>query len=228
MALGYAILGLHLERHARNPIPSLALLFFVGVFWWRSTRKVFHARINLCVNWCVSWFRSEVALANNARAIKSNLCVFTFKLRYKHTCTLNDSESLFLYPSVTCPGGRNLTASEGILMSPGYSETHYPNSTVCIWVITAPQHWKVKLMINSVDLEYCAMCSCDYVELRDGAKASGPLISRYCEAKASTVYSEGRHMWVKFESDRENEGRGFLANYTFIKLRKSKLSNEYL
>ena len=72
------------------------------------------------------------------------------------------------------------------------------------------------------------MCSCDYVELRDGAKASGPLISRYCEAKASTVYSEGRHMWVKFESDRENEGRGFLANYTFIKLRKSELSNEYL
>ena len=59
------------------------------------------------------------------------------------------------------------------------------------------------------------MCSCDYVELRDGAKASGPLIGRYCEAKASTVYSEGRHMWVKFKSDRENEGRGFLANYTF-------------
>ena len=44
----------------------------------------------------------------------------------------------------------------------------------------------------------------------------------------SIDYSEGRHMWVKFESDRENEGRGFLANYTFIKLRKSKLSNEYL
>lgn len=132
------------------------------------------------------------------------------------------SNTLYGNGTVTCPGGRNLTASEGILMSPGYSETHYPNSTVCIWVITAPQHWKVKLMINSVDLEYCAMCSCDYVELRDGAKASGPLISRYCEAKASTVYSEGRHMWVKFESDRENEGRGFLANYTFIKLRKKK------
>lgn len=132
------------------------------------------------------------------------------------------SNALYGNGTVTCPSGRNLTTSEGILMSPGYNETHYPDSAVCIWVITAPLDWQVKLIIKFVDLEYCNMCSCDYVEVRDGTEASGPLVGRYCEAERTTVYSEGRHMWVKFKSDIANEGRGFLANFTFIKLRKKK------
>lgn len=61
-------------------------------------------------------------------------------------------------------------------------------------------------MINFVDFEYCVMCSCDYVEFRDGVKVSGFFIGRYCEVKVSIVYFEGWYMWVKFELDRENEG----------------------
>lgn len=81
----------------------------------------------------------------------------------------------------------------------------------------------MKLEIKEVDLEYCTLCSCDYVEVRDGASANGPLIGRYCDAKKTTVYSEGRQMWVKFKSDIAYEGRGFFASFTHIKLRKSKL-----
>ncbi|KAL9973890.1 hypothetical protein ACROYT_G020397 [Oculina patagonica] len=121
-----------------------------------------------------------------------------------------------------CPSGGNLTASKGSLQSPGYPSSQYLQNTVCVWVITAPRGEHVKLVFNEVDLEYCTLCHCDYVEVREGASSDGQLIGRFCIAKRIAVYSEGSQMWVKFKSDMSNEGRGFVASFSHIKLRKSK------
>lgn len=83
----------------------------------------------------------------------------------------------------------------------------------------------MKLVLKEVDLEYCALCHCDYVEVREGASSDGQLIGRFCIAKRNAVYSEGRQIWVKFKSDMSNEGRGFFASFSHIKLRKSKSCN---
>ena len=80
----------------------------------------------------------------------------------------------------------------------------------------------MKLVLKEVDLEYCALCHCDYVEVREGVSSNGQLIGRFCIAKRIAVYSEGRQIWVKFKSDMANEGRGFFASFSSIKLRKSK------
>ena len=80
----------------------------------------------------------------------------------------------------------------------------------------------MKFAITSIDLEYCSLCHCDYVEVRDGADANSQLVGRFCTAKNVNVYSEGRQMWVKFKSDMANEQRGFSASFSYVKLRKSK------
>ena len=131
------------------------------------------------------------------------------------------NESFFLFYLANCPGEGNITDSRGTLKSPGYP-TAYPKSTVCVWVITAPRGEHVRLLIKAIDLEYCALCHCDYVEVREGASSDGELIGRFCNSKRTTVYSEGRQMWVKFRSDIAYHRKGFFASFARIKLRKSK------
>ncbi|KAL9973886.1 hypothetical protein ACROYT_G020393 [Oculina patagonica] len=93
---------------------------------------------------------------------------------------------------------------------------------VCVWVITAPRGEHVKLVMKGMDLEECALCHCDYVEVREGASSNGQLIGRFCKAKRTTVYSEGTQMWVKFKSDTAYQFRGFSASFSQIKLRKKE------
>ncbi|XP_020605314.1 dorsal-ventral patterning tolloid-like protein 1 [Orbicella faveolata] len=120
-----------------------------------------------------------------------------------------------------CPGEGNITDSRGTLQSPGYPKA-YPKSTVCVWVITAPRGEYVRLLIKAIDLEYCVLCHCDYVEVREGASADGQLIGRFCNQKRTTVYSEGRQLWVKFRSDMAYQRKGFSASFSRIKLRKKE------
>ena len=129
----------------------------------------------------------------------------------------------FCVRQAVCPSDGNLTVSKGVLWSPGFTKT-YPHNAVCVWVITAPRGEHVKLTLKTMDLEYCTLCHCDYVEVREGASSDGTLIGRFCEANKVAVYSEGNRMWIKFKSDSANERRGFLANVGHLKLRKSKYS----
>ena len=80
----------------------------------------------------------------------------------------------------------------------------------------------MKLILKTIDLEYCILCHCDYVEVREGGSSDGKLIGRFCKANRTVVFSEGTKIWVKFKSDSTYNGRGFLASASRLKLRKSK------
>lgn len=73
-----------------------------------------------------------------------------------------------------------------------------------------------------MELEDCSLCRCDYVEVRDGATANSQLIGRFCDEERVNLYSEERHMWVKFRSDVAMEYQGFSASFSYLKLRKSE------
>ena len=134
---------------------------------------------------------------------------------------MKSSKQKFFFFLANCPGAGNITESRGTLQSPGYPNS-YPKNTICVWVITAPRGEHVRLLIKAIDLEYCTVCYCDYVEVREGASSDGLVIGRFCNSKRTTVYSEGRQMWVKFRSDKAYQGKGFSASFSRIKLRKSK------
>lgn len=126
------------------------------------------------------------------------------------------------HKAAKCPNDGNLTTYQGILKSPGFPKSSYQADTVCIWVITAPRGGKVKFAISTMELEDCSLCRCDYVEVRDGATANSQLIGRFCDEERVNLYSEGRHMWVKFRSDVAMEYQGFSASFSYLKLRKKE------
>ena len=75
--------------------------------------------------------------------------------------------------------------------------------------------------------QYGYQTSCtsgDHVELRDGSPSS-EVIKRYCssgkssdDAKSASIFSTGRAIYVKFESDLKGpNNKGFVVTYTAIK-----------
>ena len=56
-----------------------------------------------------------------------------------------------------------------------------------------------------------------YLKVYDGANDSAPLLVRGCgQNKNLTLLSTGNEMFVRFESDNNDERSGFLANYITI------------
>lgn len=67
-------------------------------------------------------------------------------------------------------------------------------------------------------------CSCDYVEVRDGANSSARLLGTFCGTNnTDAIYSSGRHLWVRFRSDDAVADSGFVAQFSSEKYRKGKL-----
>lgn len=157
------------------------------------------------------------------------LHLLSYQSRSLQTFPVNSLLLLLLFSIYTaeCPSEGNLTASRGMLWSPGFPRS-YPDNAFCVWVITAPRGEQVKLVLQTVDLEYCTLCHCDYIEVRDGARPDGKLIGRFCKTNKTVVYSEGMQIWVKFKSDSTNKRRGFLANFSRLKLGKSECVHDYL
>ena len=122
---------------------------------------------------------------------------------------------------VHCPNDGNVTSATGTIKSPHFPKP-YPDDVLCVWVIGIPRGDHVKLTLETVDMEYCTLCRCDYVEVRDGKSSNGQLIGRFCRERKVVLYSEGRHVTVTFKSDAGNERQGFDAKFSTVNLRKSK------
>ncbi|XP_041458355.1 cubilin-like [Lytechinus variegatus] len=105
--------------------------------------------------------------------------------------------------------GGTYTAQSGSIVSPSYP-ANYPQDTECIWVFTASAGNRVQLSFSIFNLE--PVCSQDYVELRQD-DASGALIGRYCGNTIPSNVTAVGSLWMKFRSDSQSSGAGFLASY---------------
>ena len=90
----------------------------------------------------------------------------------------------------------------------------------CVWVITVSTGQRVELNLKVLDIKYYyTSCNSGYLEVRDGDNSYSALIGKYCGNKApGTLYSSGRHMWVKFTSygATKTRGKGFYASFTTV------------
>ena len=114
-----------------------------------------------------------------------------------------------------------LTGKTGNLYSPLYPQT-YPTNMKCTWVITVPEGHFVKLKITSFRLEY--ICNGPSLQIRDGQSESNGLLKSFCGRKfESSVFSSGRHLWVRFQtpSDKYLSGSGFNALFEAVNQRKA-------
>ncbi|MCJ8728547.1 hypothetical protein PDJAM_G00005700 [Pangasius djambal] len=93
----------------------------------------------------------------------------------------------------------------------------YPHNKMCEWVINQPTGYVVTLNFLTFDVEGSTSCSFDYVEVRDGATSSSPLIGRYCGNQVpSMLQSTQKHMYIAFSTDASVSNHGFTAEYASV------------
>ena len=109
-----------------------------------------------------------------------------------------------------------LSGKAGRLFSPLYPQT-YPPNMMCTWTITVPEGHFVKLRITSFFLEYT--CRGSTLQIRDGQSESSSLLKSFCARKfESSVFSSGRHLWIRFQTpaDKYSSGTGFSALFEAV------------
>lgn len=111
-----------------------------------------------------------------------------------------------------------LSETSGVITSPNFPLI-YPENQTCSWQIIARKGKRVKLVIQSLEIQYCRACSCDYLEIENASFADGtPNKKRECGVFFGniTYYSQQDRLRVLFVSDSSQRARGFTAVYTQV------------
>ncbi|XP_048238874.1 cubilin-like [Haliotis rufescens] len=116
------------------------------------------------------------------------------------------------YEAITCGG--SLTGTYGAIKSPNYPNP-YPHGTNCLWKITAPTNYYIKLTINDFHVESHSNCNFDALEVYGGPDASAPQLAKLCHSQTTTqvLTTTGNTLSLRFRSDAGVTMKGFSAVY---------------
>jgi cubilin len=118
---------------------------------------------------------------------------------------------------VTCGG--ELNGLNGTISSPNYP-SNYASRLRCLWTISVPPNYIIKLIFVEFQTEYCD----DYVDIFDGKFVNSSLIDKFCGNSyirtISPVVSSSNFMTIRFITDGGNNFIGFSAQYRAVQSSK--------
>ncbi|KAK2582770.1 hypothetical protein KPH14_005035 [Odynerus spinipes] len=109
--------------------------------------------------------------------------------------------------------GGNYTSEHGTIGSPNYPNS-YPLNSECIWILNTSPGNRISITFSEFDIQQSENCDLDYLEIRE-EDGIGKLIGTFCGQQINSVTSSSR-IWIKFKSDSDGVGKGFLADYSFL------------
>ncbi|BFG01859.1 cubilin homolog [Drosophila madeirensis] len=124
---------------------------------------------------------------------------------------VEEFEGHFMTMDTVC--GSLYASISGRFSTPYYPDSYPPNID-CVWVLAASEGNSLSLTIESMDLEQSDGCNRDYLEVREKFER-GPLIGVYCGNQVPGVIHSRGSIWMKFKSDDDNVGEGFMASYNY-------------
>jgi len=71
----------------------------------------------------------------------------------------------------------------------------------------------MELTFSMFNLEQSDDCNNDYLEIRNGTSGVDPLLGVFCGDQIPNNITASNKLWIKFRSDGQNVGAGFLAHY---------------
>lgn len=92
----------------------------------------------------------------------------------------------------------------------------YINNIECEYRIRASPGNEMTININMLDIDETEHCNGDYLEVRENDGA-GALIGVYCGQNNPPMLGKTNTYWLKFHSDNDGVGRGFLLEYSYGK-----------
>ncbi|XP_016988568.1 cubilin homolog [Drosophila rhopaloa] len=117
------------------------------------------------------------------------------------------------YMTMDTACGSLYNSLSGRFSSPYYPAS-YPPNIECVWILAATLGNSLSLTLESMDMEKSENCNRDYLEVREDSER-GELIGVYCGNDVpGAIHSRGS-IWIKFKSDDDNVGEGFLASYNY-------------
>ncbi|KAK6644342.1 hypothetical protein RUM43_000609 [Polyplax serrata] len=121
------------------------------------------------------------------------------------------------HPEPGFPGCGGIFTSRRGEITPPMEEGRYLKNMDCAWLIRLYGNLRVKIEFTFFRLEDERNCNTDFVEVRDGADVTAPLIGRYCGfVTPPVIESEGNVLFVRFYTDNTIEASGFRINYRAI------------
>lgn len=111
-------------------------------------------------------------------------------------------------------GGYYMSLS-GKFASPYYPSS-YPVNFDCEWYIVASEGNSIVLTIEAFDTELSDGCNKDYLEVRESTE-SGRLMGLFCGNEIPSPIIGLQTVWIKFGSDNDGVGNGFIASYNYGK-----------
>ncbi|XP_036916668.1 cubilin [Sturnira hondurensis] len=118
----------------------------------------------------------------------------------------------FYYHITSCGGAFNFSA--GLISSPAYSLSDYPDDMSCWYNITVGDSKVVLLKFIDFDVVPSTFCSQDYLAVYDGYNISDPLLGKYCGSKLPpNVKSSNNSMLLVFNTDSFQTARGWKISF---------------
>uniref|UniRef100_A0A8C5UZ61 Cubilin n=1 Tax=Microcebus murinus TaxID=30608 RepID=A0A8C5UZ61_MICMU len=118
----------------------------------------------------------------------------------------------FSYTIHSC--GSVFNSSYGILKSPAYSYSDYPNDLHCLYTIIVSDNRVILLKFNDFDVVPSASCSQDYLAIYDGSNTSDPLLGKFCGSKhPPNIKSTNNTMLLVFKTDSFQTARGWKLSF---------------
>ncbi|XP_029110994.1 cubilin [Scleropages formosus] len=134
------------------------------------------------------------------------------RLRFRTDHSITHKGFKVQYSIATCGG--TYTGQSGVLHSPGFPDSNYPDGSSCEWYLEGPTGHYLTLTFTALELQRSGGCGADYVELRE-YNASGRLLGRHCgNSLPAPVDTADSFAYVKFISDGSNNAPGFSLSFT--------------
>ena len=144
----------------------------------------------------------------------SNEITVTFKSDESHSAEGFTISYVFINESLACGG--NYFAETGMIQSPLFPE-HYPPNKDCVWTINAENNHQIHLNFTFFQIENQTRCDYDFLEIRNGAEPTSPLLGRFCGFERNVLpkdlISHSNHLWLRFKSDTSQSAKGFQLYY---------------
>ncbi|XP_036131390.1 cubilin [Molossus molossus] len=116
------------------------------------------------------------------------------------------------YQITSCGGVFNF--SSGLIRSPAYSYSDYPNDLYCLYNITVRDHKVILLKFIEFDVVLSTSCSQDYLAIYDGDDISDPLLGQFCGSRLPPhVKSSNNSMLLVFKTDSFQTARGWMVSF---------------
>ncbi|XP_041982769.1 cubilin-like [Aricia agestis] len=116
-------------------------------------------------------------------------------------------------PLSTACGGK-LSSEEGTIASPNYPLS-YPVNIDCEWILYTSPGNKAYITFEKFDLDESEKCNEDYLEVRED-NGAGNLLGLYCGHGIPLNQTVSSKLYIKFHSNSDKTGQGFLLQYGFL------------